>query len=125
VIAAKGGLEKLRGLKTIVAVQTLTTPTPEGKQQNTVTTNYMEYPNRFRIEAQVPNAVVIQAFDGTQMWMQDPRGVHDAPETIARLRSRLTNEALPPGTVMVIDEVSQVATRDAAAQRDKLRCQDG
>jgi zinc protease len=84
VIAAKGGLEKLRGLKTIVAVQTLTTPTPEGKQQNTVTTNYMEYPSRFRIEAQVPNGIVIQAFDGAQMWMQDPRGVHDAPETIAR-----------------------------------------
>jgi zinc protease len=84
VIAAKGGLEKLRGIKTIVAVQTLTSPSPEGKPQNTVTTNYMEYPNRFRIEAQVPGGVVIQGFDGTQMWMQDPRGVHDAPETIAR-----------------------------------------
>jgi zinc protease len=83
VIAAKGGLEKLRSLKTIVAVQTLTSPTPEGKQ-NTVTTNYMEYPNHFRIEAQVPDGLLIQGFDGTQMWMKDPRGLHDAPETVAR-----------------------------------------
>ena len=35
--------------------------------------------------------------------------------TIARLRIELEKRALEPGTVVVLDEVSQVATRDAAA----------
>jgi outer membrane lipoprotein-sorting protein len=93
-IAAKGGLEKLRGIKTIVATQTLTNPTPDGKQ-TTETKNYMEYPNRFRIEAQWPNGVMVQGFDGTQMWMKDPRGVHDAPDAVARdVRAGLRRDVL-------------------------------
>lgn len=35
--------------------------------------------------------------------------------TIARLRLDLANRPLSPGTVVILDEVSQVATRDAAA----------
>ena len=48
-IAAKGGLEMLRGIKTIVAKQTLTSDTPDGKS-TTELTNYIGYPDRFRVE---------------------------------------------------------------------------
>jgi hypothetical protein len=78
VIAAKGGLEKLRGIKTIVAKQTLISRA-DGNAQND-TTNYIEYPDHFRIET----PAVTQGYDGTQAWLKDQRGVHDAPESVAR-----------------------------------------
>jgi zinc protease len=78
-IAAKGGIDKLRALKTIVARQTQASQRPEG-ETTIETTNYIEYPNRFRVEA----PEVVQGYDGTRSWMKDRRGVHDAPETQAR-----------------------------------------
>jgi len=81
-IEAKGGLEKLRGLKTIVATQTLTNVT-EGNASSPAT-NYIEYPDHFRIETPVPGGTVIQGFDGTKSWVKDPRGLHDAPDALAR-----------------------------------------
>jgi zinc protease len=74
-IAAKGGLEKLRSIRTIIARQTLTN---QGAQTDSV--NYIEYPDRFRIEA----GGTIQGFDGTQAWAQDSRGVHEVPAAVAR-----------------------------------------
>jgi zinc protease len=79
VVAAKGGLDKLRALKTIVAKQTQTSQPTAGPTQ-TQTTNYIQYPDKFRVEA--PG--LIQGFDGTQAWASDARGVHVAPDTIAR-----------------------------------------
>ena len=74
-IAAKGGLEKLRAIRTIVARQTL-----DHQGQATETTNYIAYPDRFRIDA----GDLVQVFDGTQSWAKDRRGVHDAPASVAR-----------------------------------------
>ena len=51
VIAAKGGLDKLRALKTIVARQTQASHRPDGAPSTVETTNYIEYPNRVRVEA--------------------------------------------------------------------------
>jgi len=82
-IAAKGGLETLRGIRTILAKQTLVNQVPDG-QVTSDSTNYIEYPSRFRVETQTPNGIVVQGFDGTQSWMKDSRGVHDAPESVAR-----------------------------------------
>jgi len=82
-IAAKGGLEKLRGLKTIVVKQTLTTQTPQG-DATAETSNYIQYPDRFRIVTETPNGTMVQASDGKQVWMTDGRGLHDAPEPLVR-----------------------------------------
>jgi hypothetical protein len=80
VIAAKGGLDTLRAIKTIVAKQTLSNPDSNGKAQ-AETTNYIQYPDHFRIET--PD--VTQGFDGTLSWMRDPRGfLHDGGEPMAR-----------------------------------------
>jgi len=81
-IAAKGGLEKLRGIKTIVATQTMRNPDAEGRA--TDTTSYIQYPDRFRIETRVPDGLVVQAYDGTQAWTRDPRGTRELPEPLAR-----------------------------------------
>ena len=83
IIAAKGGLEKLRALKTIVVKQTLTTQTPQG-DATAETSNYIQYPDRFRIVTETPNGTMAQASDGKQVWMTDARGLHDAPEPLVR-----------------------------------------
>jgi predicted Zn-dependent peptidase/outer membrane lipoprotein-sorting protein len=79
VIAAKGGLDKLRDLKSIVARQTQASQRPDGESM-VETTNYIEYPNHLRVETKGQ----VQGFDGEHVWMKDTRGVHDAPETFVR-----------------------------------------
>jgi len=83
-IAAKGGLEKLRGIKTIVAAQTMKNPDAEGRV--TETTSYIQYPDRFRIETKVPDGMVVQAYDGTEAWTREPRSTRPRilPEQLAR-----------------------------------------
>jgi len=78
VVNAMGGIAALRGVKTVVARQTVNTPTPGGPM-DTETTSYIEYPNKFRVEAQTPGGTVVSAFDGTVLWARDPGGVHDVP----------------------------------------------
>ena len=82
-IAGKGGLETLRAIKTIVAKQTLTNASPNGPV-TIESTNYIQYPDHFRIEMQSSGGATVQGFDGTEAWMRDPRGVHEAPESLAR-----------------------------------------
>lgn len=90
VIAARGGLDKLRAVKTIVATQTQTSSTPNGPAE-TRTTNYIQYPDKFLVDA--PG--LVQGFDGKQAWASDARGVHVAPDTVARdARASLRRDVL-------------------------------
>ena len=88
VIAAKGGLDTLRGVKNITArTSTELPPPPAGRGQArgegpvyAETTTYLEYPNRVRVETKLPDATIVQVYDGTRAWVKDPAGVHDVPE---------------------------------------------
>jgi hypothetical protein len=91
-IAAKGGLDKLRAVKTIIARQTLSNPAVEGK--STETTNYIQYPDRFRIETRIPEGAIVQVYDGTQAWMKDPRGLREAPELVREARASLRRDTI-------------------------------
>lgn len=82
-IAAKGGLDALRGVRTIVVAQTLTSSGGD-RTASTDSTNYIQYPDRFRIETKTPSGLVVQAFDGTETWLRDSRGVQTGPESLAR-----------------------------------------
>jgi hypothetical protein len=87
-IAAKGGLDKLRALKTIVATQTVSTRIASGGNPDGLTsfdtTNYIQYPDRLRIETRVPDGLNVQACDGFVVWVKDQRGVREQPESVAR-----------------------------------------
>jgi hypothetical protein len=83
VIAAKGGLETLRRIKSIVAVAQTKRSTPAGDVQ-TETTTFLQYPDRVRVETKLPDATVIQVYDGSRGWVKDPNGVHDAPAPMVR-----------------------------------------
>src|SRR5262249_54555362 len=80
-IAAKGGLDKLRATKTIKVTQTLTSTAGE-RTATSETTNYIQYPDHFRIETQTPNGLMVQGFDGAEVWVRDPRGVHRGSEAL-------------------------------------------
>jgi hypothetical protein len=83
VIAAMGGLDALRGVKTIIATQQITntgaSDTAEG-----ASTSYIEYPNHFRVESNSFYGLMISGYDGTTAWSRDPRGARDAPGDVTR-----------------------------------------
>ena len=81
-IDAKGGLDKLRAVKTIVVKQTINNPAAAG--QAIETTAYIQYPDRFRTETTSPAGLNVQGYDGTTVWAKDNRGVHDMPDAAAR-----------------------------------------
>ena len=82
VISAMGGLAALREVKTVVARQTVTSPTPQGPAE-TDTTSYIQYPNKFRVEANTPGGMLASGYDGTVAWTRDPGGVRNAPKEAA------------------------------------------
>lgn len=79
VIAAKGGVETLRGIKTITAVTDAELPSPTGPARATTTT-YLAYPDRVRVETDLPEGSVVQVFDGQRAWIKDTKGVHEVPD---------------------------------------------
>lgn len=93
VIAAKGGLDTLRGIKSIVARTRTEMPPPQGAGRGpgrggepmyAETTTYLEYPGRVHVATKLPDATVVQVFDGSRAWVRDPNGVHEVPEQAVR-----------------------------------------
>jgi zinc protease len=83
-IAAKGGLERLRGVKTIVVTQTLRSSSGD-RRGLADATNVIQYPDRFRIEMKAPQGMSVQGFDGKETWTKDPRGgVQVGPAMLAQ-----------------------------------------
>lgn len=77
VIAAKGGRAALEGVRTLVA-DTTTVLELDPPVTSTTRTSVI-YPDRFRVDATIGNAHVVQVFDAGSAWAQDPRGVYDVP----------------------------------------------
>jgi hypothetical protein len=82
-IAAKGGLEKLRAIKSITAVTKARVETPNGQMEAEVTT-YLEYPNRVHVEQKVRQESQVQVYDGQHAWVKTSRGVQEVPEPAVR-----------------------------------------
>jgi hypothetical protein len=85
VIAAKGGLATLRGIRSIKAVTSATMAAPggPGTTPGTIeaeTTTYLQYPDHVRIETKAAQGTQIQVYDGQHGWVGDPGGVHDVPD---------------------------------------------
>jgi zinc protease len=78
-IATKGGLEKLRSIKSITAVTRASMATPDGSLEADTTT-YLQYPNRMRVETTLKGFTIIQTFDGTKAYVKDRSGTHEVPE---------------------------------------------
>jgi zinc protease len=126
VVEAKGGLARLKTVKTVTAEANTTFRMEQGELESTTTT-YIAYPDKFRVDANVAGAEVIQVYNAGQAWQRDPNGVRDAPEPmrqeftasvrrdmfpllIAAAEGTLTTRVLPEegrdGKVLRIVEIS-------------------
>src|SRR5205085_12695169 len=79
-IAAKGGLERLRSIKNITATTRATGLGPNAQQGTIETVTHSDYPNHVRVESRTPRGDVVQVFDGSRAWVRDLGGVHDVPQ---------------------------------------------
>jgi len=126
VVAAKGGLDALQAVKTVIAESKTTFQMDQGPLESTTKT-YVIYPDKFRVDANVAGAEVLQAFNAGQAWQKDPGGVRDVPAPvredfsasvrrdtipllIAAVEGRLTTRRLPDegrdGRVLRVIEIS-------------------
>jgi zinc protease len=126
VVDAKGGLDALKKVRTVVA-EADTTFHVNGPPLSSKTRTYVVYPDKFRVDAKVQGADVVQVFNGGNAWARDPAGVHDAPPgmrddfaasvrrdmiplLVAAAEGRLTVRSLPEegtgGQVLKVLEIS-------------------
>jgi zinc protease len=78
VIEAKGGHDQLRKVRTVVAEAETTFRMEQGVLAS-ATKTYVAYPAKFRVDATIQGADVVQVYNGGTAWVRDPGGVHDAP----------------------------------------------
>ena len=71
-------LEALRKVTTVVADAETTFQMPQGPLAS-MTKTYVAYPDRFRVDATVGAAQVVQVYNAGAAWVKDPSGVHEAP----------------------------------------------
>jgi len=82
-VKAKGGLEKLRSIRTIRATATTTFLDRPGKPVSVETTSFIRYPNAFRVDVRLPAGSEVRVFNGGEYWIKDAKGVASAPEAVA------------------------------------------
>jgi hypothetical protein len=78
VVDAKGGLAALQSVRSVVVDADTVLQMPQGGLTSTTRT-YVVYPDRFRVDATVGGAQVVQIYNAGNAWVKDPNGVHDAP----------------------------------------------
>jgi hypothetical protein len=94
VIAAKGGLDTLRSLKTITAV-TKTAMQSVAGQVEADTTTYIVYPDHVRVETHLPQGTQLQVFDGEHGWVKDESGVHVVSDfAIQQMKTTLARDTI-------------------------------
>jgi zinc protease len=78
VVEAKGGLAALKKVRTVVADSDTELRMEKGPLKSSTKT-YVIYPDRFRVDAKVGDAEILQVYNAGTAWVRDPTGVHDAP----------------------------------------------
>jgi hypothetical protein len=110
-IAAKGGLGKLQGIKTVHSEGTMIVTDLNGPVPFKVVAN-IEYPDRFRIDADMPGGRVAQVYAAGRYWVVDPDGKaaelpeEGRPEIKASIQRDLISLLVKAGTgKLVVREV--------------------
>ncbi len=94
-IAAKGGAERLRSITTVQAETSTRLETDQGPRTFPAVTS-IQYPDRYRIEADTPAGRLVQVYADGAYWIQDARGVHDAPDAVrAEIRAAVQRDLVP------------------------------
>jgi hypothetical protein len=83
IVRVKGGLAALKRVRTVVAEAETTFRMEQGPLLS-LTRTYVAYPDKFRVDAKVSGADVVQVYNAGVAWVKDPTGVHDAPTAMRR-----------------------------------------
>ena len=75
-IAAKGGLARLQGIKTVKAEGTMTVATA-GRPATFKFVQYVQYPDRFRTDGEMPGGQLTQVFADGKFWIRDANGAKE------------------------------------------------
>jgi zinc protease len=81
VIDAKGGLDALKRIRTVVASEQRVVVTPKGPMP-LPTTTYVIYPDRFRVDSVLAGQQIVHAYNGGAAWVKDLGGVSAAPDAM-------------------------------------------
>jgi zinc protease len=94
-VAAKGGVSLLRSIQTVRA-ESVATVQSDGINTDLPSTTTIRYPASFRIDATTPAGKLVQVFSAGRYWVQDPSGVHDAPDSMAAIiRGNVQRDTVP------------------------------
>jgi len=125
-IEAKGGLDALKRIKTVVADEERTIITPSGRTP-LPTKTYVIYPDKFRVDSVLAGQQIVHTYNSGAAWVRDLAGISAAPVAmrndfaatarrdtypmlIAAAEGRLTLALLPEegrdGEVLKVLEVS-------------------
>ena len=77
-VKAKGGLDKLRSIRTVKVTATTTLVGGTGGPPTFDSTSYIEYPGSFRVDATTAAGPVVGVFSGGECWVQDAKGIRSA-----------------------------------------------
>lgn len=94
-VLAKGGLTRLRGVRTVRASSS-TSLTTEAGRVDIPTTTWIRYPDAYRVEATMPAGTVTQLFVAGQFWIKSPKGWEEAPAAAAAdIRANVQRDSIP------------------------------
>ena len=93
-VRVKGGLGPLKNVRSVVADAQTTLRLDQPLVSTTRT--YVVYPDRFRVDAKVNGADVVQVFNAGTAWVRDPGGVHEAPTAMRNdFAAAVTRDIIP------------------------------
>jgi zinc protease len=120
-VRAKGGIDKLRSVRTIRA--TSTTTVLEGPGATPVeTTSFIRYPSAFRVDAKTPAGLLVQVFNGGEYWISNPRGVATAPDAVAdQIRGTIQRDAIALLIALADGKVAAERLPDVVEDRRSFR----
>ena len=80
-IAAKGGLDRLQRIQTLRAEAT--TRVTDRQATGTISTvTLIQYPDRYRVEADADGRRIVQVYADGRYWIQDAQGAREAPVSV-------------------------------------------
>ena len=116
-IAAKGGLERLRALRTVKAEATTRMVLPSGASSTLETASLIEYPERFRVDLATPSGVLSQVYDGGRAW------VHGAEQQAANIAAHEMKASVDRDVLRLLLRANDREIRQRAV--DEVMLEDG
>ena len=97
VVAARGGLEALKSVRSVVADTDTTFMDERGQAaQAAKTKTYVLYPDKFRVDAFIQNDQIVQIYNAGRAWEKSPGGIVELPpEVRAEAASAVKRDMIP------------------------------